>query len=63
MLNSLGFSHSRLAPATMKPQLINARPIYLALRCSIRSCIKWFVASRPSHGLTTPVDRFRDATR
>jgi hypothetical protein len=28
MLNSLGFSHSRLAPAAMKPQLINARPIY-----------------------------------
>ena len=41
--------------------LFNARPIG-SLRCSIRSVI---VVRRqsPSHGLTTPVDRFRDATR
>jgi len=54
---------ARLQPRapTLATQLINARPIWL-LRCSIRLIL---VVRRqsPSHGLTTPVDRFRDATR
>ena len=27
-------------------QLVNARPIYWLLRCSIRLCLRWFAASR-----------------
>jgi hypothetical protein len=35
----------------------------LALRCSIRLLV-WVVRRQsPSHGLTTSVDRLRDATR
>jgi len=38
-------------------QLINARPIYWLLRCSIRFGQKVVHRQSPSHGLTTPVDR------
>jgi len=30
----------------VRTQLVNARPMLLALRCSIRSVYKWFAASR-----------------
>ena len=35
----------------------------LALRCSIRLVYEVVRRQSPSHGLTTPADRLRDATR
>src|ERR1700730_4492830 len=50
-----------LARNATEKQLVNARPIYWL--CVVQS-VRLIVVHRqsPSHGLTTPVDRFRDAT-
>ena len=54
MLNSL----TRIAAR----QLFNARPMYWL--CVVQSVLSFVVRRQsPSHGLTTPVDRFCGATR
>ena len=61
MLNSLDSMTSGFRLTPMKPQLFNARPIGSALF----NPLFYIVVRRqsPSHGLTTPVDRFCGATR
>src|SRR6185369_7213019 len=61
MLSSLARHRSGLRQTRIRAQLVNARPIYWL--CVVQS-VRVLVVHRqsPSHGLTTPVDRFRNAT-
>jgi hypothetical protein len=63
MLNSLGLCHRRLAPAVIEAATGLTRGRFIG--SALFNPLVLFVVHRqsPSHGLKTPVDRFRDATR
>src|SRR5207302_7551115 len=61
MLKASGFHHRRTcALLQQKPQLFNARPIYLALRC-FGSISLMVAASCRSPNRKSPINRFRSA--